>query len=95
MDSDDLDWSEWVGVAVRPAGLRLSRPVRWDALPGFDEHPLAVNVIRIANGAEANEYVIIPGNDRIGIWSSPTLELVLDLTAVDSPPKIPGWEHQE
>lgn len=86
LDNDALYCTEMVEVAFRSSGLRLSQPVRWDALPGYDNHPVAINAIRIANQAQPDEYVIIPGNDDLGIWASPALEPVLELTDADSPP---------
>jgi len=93
LDNDKLYCTEFVEVAFRMAGLQLSQAVRWDALPGFDKHSIAINAVRIANRIEVDKRVIIAGNDQIGIWSSPTLELVLDLTAVDSPPTIAGQPY--
>lgn len=89
LDNDDLYCTEMVELAFRSAGLPLSEPVRWDALPGFDKHAVSINAIRIANQAQPDEYVVVPGNDQLGIWASPALELVLDLTEVESPPTSP------
>jgi hypothetical protein len=95
LDNDKLYCTEMVEVAFRSTGLRLSQPVRWNALPGFDKHSISINAIRIANQAKPDDFVIIPGNDQLGIWASPALELVLDLTDVDSPPPIPDQSRQE
>ena len=88
--NDKLYCTEFVELAFRSAGLRLSHPIRWDALPGFDKNSVPINAIRIANGIKLDEYVIVAGNEQIGIWSSPALELVLDQTDVDAVPSIPG-----
>lgn len=86
LDNDELYCTELVELAFRSTGLPLSQPIRWDALPGFDEGSVSINAIRLANRARADEYVIVPGNAQMGIWSSPKLELVLDLTSVESAP---------
>lgn len=86
LDNDELYCSELVELAYRSTGLQLSQPVRWDALPGFEEDSIPINAIRLASQAQPSDYVVVPGNDRLGIWASPVLELVLDLTGAASPP---------
>ena len=95
LDNDKLYCTEMVEVAFRSTGLRLSQRVRWGDLPGFDKHSISLNAIRFYNRAKPDEYVIIPGNDQLGIWASPALELVLDLTDVESPPPIPDQSRQD
>lgn len=86
LDNDRLYCAELIEVAFRSSGLELSQPTRWDALPGLDKHPVAVRTIAWANDTQPSEFVVVPGNDRIGIWASPGLELVLPLTDAKNPP---------
>ncbi len=86
LDNDRLYCAELIEVAFRSSGLELSQPTRWDALPGLDKHPVAVRTIAWANDMQPSEFVVVPGNDRIGIWASPGLELVLPLTDAKNPP---------
>jgi hypothetical protein len=86
LDNDRLYCAELIEVAFRSSGLELSQPTRWDALPGLDKHPVAVRTIAWANDMQPSEFVVVPGNDRIGIWASPGLELVLPLTDARDPP---------
>jgi Permuted papain-like amidase enzyme, YaeF/YiiX, C92 family len=86
LDNDRLYCAELVEVAFRKSGLELSKPTRWDALPGLDQHPIAVSTIAWVNETQPDEFVIVPGNDRFGIWSSPGLDLVLPLTDAKKPP---------
>jgi hypothetical protein len=88
LENDRLYCAELIEVAFRASGLELSQPTRWDALPGLDKHPLAVNTIAWANDLQPEEFVIVPGNDQIGIWASPGLELVLPLTGTKNPPGV-------
>lgn len=88
LDNDRLYCAELIEVAFRSSGLELSQPTRWDALPGLDKHPVAVRTIAWANDMQPSEFVVVPGNDRIGIWASPGLELVLPLTDAKKPPSV-------
>jgi hypothetical protein len=90
LDNDGLYCSELVELAYRAAGLPLSEPVRIDRLPHFDQlSPATVRVIETATGLRPDQAVYVPGNEELGIWSNPRLELVLDATHADSPPECP------
>ncbi|MCA9119001.1 MAG: hypothetical protein H6822_16940 [Planctomycetaceae bacterium] len=86
LDNDRLYCAELIEVAFRSAGLELSQPTRWESLPGLDKHPLAVRTIAWANSTQPEEFVVVPGNEKIGIWASPGLYLVLPLTDAKVPP---------
>ena len=79
LGNDRLYCAEMVELAFRSGGQVLSRPVRWQDLPQIDEHPVSVAVIQFLNGSNLEDRVVLPGNDELGLWSSPDLELVLDL----------------
>ena len=40
------------------------------------------------NGIQPHEFVVVPGNEQIGLWASPGLELVLPLTDAKQPPVV-------
>ncbi len=86
LDNDRLYCAELIEVAFRSSGLELSQPTRWNELPGLDQHPIAVNTIAWANDTLPDEFVVVPGNDQIGIWASPGLDLVLPITDAENPP---------
>ncbi len=88
LDNDRLYCAELIEVAFRASGLELSEPTRWQDLPGLEKHPYAVNTIAWANDTQPSEFVVVPGNEQIGIWSSPGLELILPLTDAKEPPRV-------
>lgn len=88
LSNDRLYCAELIEVAFRSSGLELSQPTRWNSLPGLDKHPVAVWTIAWANETHPEAYVVVPGNDRIGIWASPGLELVLPYTDSKTPPEV-------
>jgi len=90
LDNDDLYCTEMVELAFRSTGLPLSQPLRWSSLPGIEKHPISINAVRLASDIKLDEFAVVPGNDQIGIWASPLLELVLDLTDAESPPAAPA-----
>lgn len=88
LDNDALYCSEFVEVAFRDAGLPLSEPIRIDHLPGYRSVAAStVGLITAATDVALDQPVFVPGNARIGIWSSPHLELVLDVTESSRPPQ--------
>ncbi len=62
--------------AHRAAGLPLSQPIQLQNLPRYDEFPKVVRLLKIATPMQPNQEAFVIGNDRIGIWASPALELV-------------------
>ena len=90
LDNDRLYCTELVELAFRSTGLPLSEPVRIDHLPRFDRISKPTRLlIQAATNLKPDQVVFLPGNEKIGIWSCPYLELVLDTTDVTSPP-LPG-----
>lgn len=93
LDNDRLYCTELVELAFRSTGLPLSEPVRIDCLPGFDRVPRStLLLLHAATNVRPEQAVFLPGNDRMGIWSCPHLELVLGTTDVSSPPLRGGEE---
>jgi hypothetical protein len=64
--------------AYRNAGLPLSQPVRLDHLPRYDEFPWMVRLMKLGSKMVPQQLAYVIGNDTIGIWSSPSLELVYE-----------------
>ena len=95
LTNDRLYCAELIEVAFRSGGLELSQPIRWDALPGLDKHPFAVSTIAWVNATQPSEFVIVPGNERIGIWASPGLHLILSLTEAKNPPVARGSRESQ
>ena len=86
LGNDRLYCAEMVELAFRSGGQVLSRPVCWKDLPRVDEYPLSVGLIRTFTGIQMDDRVVLAGNDRLGLWSSPDLQLVLALTDSSSRP---------
>lgn len=88
LNNEGLYCTEFIETAFRHGGLKLSEPIRIDQLPGFDEVPAAtVHLVRTATSVDQEQKVVVPGNERIGIWSCPCLELILDVADASAPPE--------
>jgi hypothetical protein len=74
--------------AYGSAGVPLSKPMRLDELPRYKEYPNIVRLMKRFTDMVPEQRAYVIGNDSIGIWSSPSLDLVYD--AVDARP--PGGE---
>ncbi len=84
LDNGDFYCSELVELAFRHAGLPLSEPIRIDHLPRIGELPATTKIlIATMTNIRMDQAIFVPGNDQIGIWSCPHLELVLDATKTD------------
>jgi len=84
LDNDHFYCSELIELAFRHAGLPLSQPVRIDRLPRIDELPTTTRtIIDTMTNIRMDQEIFLPGNDQIGIWSCPYLDLVLDATKTD------------
>lgn len=78
LDNDRLYCSEMVEGGFRQAGLTLSQPVRIDQLPHFDRlGQTTKQLIRTASKIEFDQEILLPGNDTIGLWACPYLDLVV------------------
>ena len=91
LNNDRLYCSELIEVAFRHGGIALSEPIAINRLPGFDRvAKTTLRVVEAATSIEPEQKVIVPGNDRFGIWACPYLELVLPITDASSPPESSG-----
>lgn len=62
-------------------------------LAGFDRVPRStLLLLQAATNVRPEQAVFLPGNDSMGIWSCPHLELLLGTTDVSSPPLRGGAE---
>lgn len=87
LDNEHFYCSEMIELAFRDAGLPLSQPVRIDHLPRIDALPPTTRtLIDTLTNIRMDQEIFLPGNERIGIWSCPYLDLVLDGTETDLRP---------
>lgn len=79
LDNERLYCTELVENAFQKAGFKLSEPVAIQDLPNYDQHLKAIQFVRAVTTIEPEQEVLLPGNDRFGIWACPQLDLILDL----------------
>lgn len=91
LNNDHYYCSELIELAFRHAGLPLSQPIRIDQLPHIDQLSASTRtLIGTLTTIEMQQELFLPGNDQIGIWSCPYLDLVLDVTTTSQPPADPA-----
>lgn len=73
LDDDELYCAEMVEKAYRSAGLPLCEPTRIADLPRYGDFPGPIRLIRLLSSLEPDQAVVVPGNERIGLLSSPAL----------------------
>ena len=78
LGDDRLYCIELTERAYRSAGLPLSNPLRINELPRYQEFPNAVRLVRLFTSLRPEQQAYIIGNERVGIWASPALELVYE-----------------
>lgn len=87
LNNDRLYCTELVELAFRHAGLPLSAPIRIDELPGYEQvSEPTKRLVQTATSIEMDQEVLLPGNETLGIWANPQLDLILGVTDVSSPP---------
>lgn len=79
LDNDRLYCTELVQEAYRRVGQTLSEPIRIRDLPNYARHQRTIQWVTALTRIEADQAVLIPGNDQMGIWANRDLQLVLDL----------------
>lgn len=77
-DDDCLYCTEMTQKAYSEGGVKLSRPVRLDHFPRYRDFPKVTWLGRLLTKIRPEQGIILPGNDSMGIWASPELELVYD-----------------
>ena len=88
-DNGRLYCSEMVEMAYRQAGLKLSDPVPIHQLPGYDSlSPHLIRLLRTAARIRPDQPVFVPGNDTLGLWASPRLKPVLEVSDLHVPPRF-------
>ena len=87
LNNEHFYCSELIELAFRRAGLPLSQPVRIDRLPHFAALPTTTKtLIQTLTTIELDQEIYLPGNEQIGIWACPYLDLVLDATTTHLTP---------
>lgn len=79
LDNARLYCTELVQNAYQQAGFRLSEPIAIQDLPNYDRHLNAIQFVRAVTTIEPDQPVLLPGNERFGIWACEQLDLILDL----------------
>ena len=89
LGDDHLYCIELTERAYESSGLALSQPIRLDHLPRYAEYPWTVRLLKVASSMVPQQQAYIIGNEGVGIWASPALELVYE-APVTLPPGIVG-----
>lgn len=79
--------------AYRSAGLVLSDPVRIDHLPRYRDFPKAVWFATHFSPIRPHQSAFVIGNDSVGIWSSPALDLIYEAPDARLPYVGPAEPH--
>ena len=88
LNNEYLYCSEFVEIAFRKAGVHLSDPVPINELPNYAQLPMSTKLLAdAAANIKVDQKILLPGNDQIGIWACPHLQLVLDITDTKTPPE--------
>lgn len=90
LDNQRLYCTELVEEAYRSTGYPLSEPVAIQDLPNYDRHRRGFQLVQAVSNIEPEQKLLIPGNDQIGIWANPDLQLVLDLPSTKVYPRASG-----
>jgi hypothetical protein len=86
LNNDRMYCTELVEDAYRTAGYTLSEPVAIEDFPNCERHRKTLQFVRAVTSIELDQKVLLPGNDRYGIWSNRSLHLILDLEDTRTPP---------
>jgi hypothetical protein len=89
MGDEKLYCIELTERAYDSSGMSLSQPLRLDELPRYRDYPRVVRLLKLATAMVPEQKAFVIGNERIGIWASPTLETIYD--APDG--RAPGLEN--
>jgi len=92
LDPDDraLYCVEMTEKAYRASGLPLAEPVRLGEMENVTKYPIAVFMFLQFSHLTLDQAVFFPGNDRHGIWSSPSLVTIYPTTPPASSVGQPG-----
>jgi hypothetical protein len=78
LDDRSLYCVEMAEKAFRHAGLALSEPVLLADMENINQFPICVLGFTTLTSLKLDQAVFFPGNERHGIWSSPSLETVYE-----------------
>lgn len=90
MGDDHLYCIELTERAYTQAGLPLSNAVRLDELPRYGDFPWIVRLLKLATPMVPSQLAYVIGNENLGIWSSPALDLVYDAPDAKPPAALAG-----
>ncbi len=92
LDDSKLYCVEMTEKAYRASGLPLSEPIRLSDMENVDQYPIAIYLFAQFSPLSLDQSVFFPGNERTGIWSSPSLVTICPPTqaSVASGAKPPG-----
>jgi len=84
LDDSKLYCVEMTEKAYRASGLPLSDPVRLADMENVDQYPIAIFLFDRFSPLKLDQSVFFPGNERHGIWSSPSLVTICPPTRTSS-----------
>ncbi len=90
LGDDQLYCIELTERAYEAAGLPLSKPLRLDNLPRYAEFPTITRLMKLFTPMEPHQQAYVIGNESIGIWSSPALDLVYEAPHARPPLTTPA-----
>lgn len=80
-DNERFYCTEFIEAAFRQSDVFLSDPVRVSELPGYEQVADRVRLLKFATGLSPDRSVFIPGNEKIGMWSSRHLRTTYEISA--------------
>lgn len=93
MDDDKYSCAELVEIAWRRQGVPLCEPIPINQLPNFASVPRpTVMMVEALTSISVEQLILLPGNESLGIWSSPALDVLLP---EQSPQQVPHPPESE
>lgn len=89
LDDDALYCVEMTEKAYRASGLPLSEPVALADMENVSRYPICIFAFLQFSNLTLEQRVFFPGNERHGIWSSPSLVTILPPTSSSSTASLP------
>lgn len=89
LNDDRYYCAELVDLAYRQRGVPLCVPIAIEELPNYDRFPASVAwAVETFTSISSEQAILLPGNERHGIWSSPDLMLLLSERAPRQGPPV-------
>ena len=78
LEDDRYYCAEFVDLAYRRSGLPMCPPTPINQLPNYSDFSVPVaKMVEWFTSISPEQQIIMPGNESMGIWSSPALKLIL------------------